>query len=191
MGINVYYFIIALYVLMLHNITSAYQQQNWNTSDTLMTTNRHSVAYAQFFLSVTSTHFKWELMLYCLHCSTLNKVFLLLLMHDLWGVHCEHFVNHWSHHNGITLYRQMYYCLFDTISCYRSGCGFTDVLLALQTNLTKIYNATSHIYSENFNLNYVCVPKAMLWAHKVLALPTSQTWINFVWEWCISVREMC
>ena len=69
----------------------------------------------------------------------------------------------------------MYYCLFDTISCHRSGCGFTDVLLALQTNLTKIYNATSHIYSENFNLNYVCVPKAMLWAHKVLALPTSQT----------------
>ena len=31
-------------------------------------------------LSATSTHFKWELMLYCLHCSTLNKVFLLLLL---------------------------------------------------------------------------------------------------------------
>ena len=30
-------------------------------------------------LSATSTHFKWELMLYCLHCPTLNKVFLLLL----------------------------------------------------------------------------------------------------------------
>ena len=29
------------------------------------------------FLSATSTHFKWELMLYCLHCPTLNKVFLL------------------------------------------------------------------------------------------------------------------
>ena len=27
-----------------------------------------------------STHFKWELMLYCLHCPTLNKVFLLLLL---------------------------------------------------------------------------------------------------------------
>ena len=36
-------------------------------------------------LSATSTHFKWELMLYCLHCPTLlNKVFLhlLLLMSD-------------------------------------------------------------------------------------------------------------
>ena len=32
------------------------------------------------FLSATSTHFKWELMLYCLHCPTLNKVFLLLLL---------------------------------------------------------------------------------------------------------------
>ena len=32
-------------------------------------------------LSATSTHFKWELMLYCLHCPTLNKVFLLLLLH--------------------------------------------------------------------------------------------------------------
>ena len=31
-------------------------------------------------LSATGTHFKWELMLYCLHCSTLNKVFLLLLL---------------------------------------------------------------------------------------------------------------
>ena len=31
------------------------------------------------FLSATSTHFKWELMLYCLHCPTLNKVFLLFL----------------------------------------------------------------------------------------------------------------
>ena len=31
-------------------------------------------------LSATSTHFKWELMLYCLHCPTLNKVFLLLLL---------------------------------------------------------------------------------------------------------------
>ena len=30
-------------------------------------------------LSATSTHFKWELM-YCLHCPTLNKVFLLLLL---------------------------------------------------------------------------------------------------------------
>ena len=30
-------------------------------------------------LPATSTHFKWELMLYCLHCPTLNKVFLLLL----------------------------------------------------------------------------------------------------------------
>ena len=29
--------------------------------------------------SATSTHFKWELMLYCLHCPTLNKVLLLLL----------------------------------------------------------------------------------------------------------------
>ena len=31
-------------------------------------------------LSATSTHFKWELMLYCLHCPALNKVFLLLLL---------------------------------------------------------------------------------------------------------------
>ena len=31
-------------------------------------------------LSATSTHFKWELMLYCLLCPTLNKVFLLLLL---------------------------------------------------------------------------------------------------------------
>ena len=31
-------------------------------------------------LSATSTHFKWELMLYCLHCPTLNTVFLLLLL---------------------------------------------------------------------------------------------------------------
>ena len=31
-------------------------------------------------LSATSTHFKWELMLYCLHCPTLNKVFLHLLL---------------------------------------------------------------------------------------------------------------
>ena len=31
-------------------------------------------------LLATSTHFKWELMLYCLHCPTLNKVFLLLLL---------------------------------------------------------------------------------------------------------------
>ena len=31
-------------------------------------------------LSATSTHFKWELMLYCLHCPTLNKLFLLLLL---------------------------------------------------------------------------------------------------------------
>ena len=31
-------------------------------------------------LSATSTHFKWQLMLYCLHCPTLNKVFLLLLL---------------------------------------------------------------------------------------------------------------
>ena len=31
-------------------------------------------------LSATGTHFKWELMLYCLHCPTLNKVFLLLLL---------------------------------------------------------------------------------------------------------------
>ena len=30
-------------------------------------------------LSATSTHFKWELVLHCLHCPTLNKVFLLLL----------------------------------------------------------------------------------------------------------------
>ena len=31
-------------------------------------------------LSATSTHFKWELMLYCLHCPTINKVFLLLVL---------------------------------------------------------------------------------------------------------------
>ena len=31
-------------------------------------------------LSATSTHFKWELMLYCLHYPTLNKLFLLLLL---------------------------------------------------------------------------------------------------------------
>ena len=31
-------------------------------------------------LSATSTHFKWELMLYCLHCPTLNKILLLLLL---------------------------------------------------------------------------------------------------------------
>ena len=31
-------------------------------------------------LSATSTHFRWELMLYCLHCPTLNKVFLLLFL---------------------------------------------------------------------------------------------------------------
>ena len=31
-------------------------------------------------LSATSTHFKGELMLYCLHCPTLNKVFLLSLL---------------------------------------------------------------------------------------------------------------
>ena len=30
--------------------------------------------------SATSTHCKWELMLYCLHCLTLNEVFLLLLL---------------------------------------------------------------------------------------------------------------
>ena len=35
---------------------------------------------SQSLLSATSTHFKWELMLYCLHCPTLNKVFLLLLL---------------------------------------------------------------------------------------------------------------
>ena len=37
-------------------------------------------------LSATSTHSKWELMLYCLHCPTLNKVFLLfsfLLLHGM------------------------------------------------------------------------------------------------------------
>ena len=34
----------------------------------------------RMLLSATSTHFKWELMLYCLHCPTLNKVFLLLLL---------------------------------------------------------------------------------------------------------------
>ena len=28
-------------------------------------------------MSATSTHFKWELMLYCLHCPTLNTVFTL------------------------------------------------------------------------------------------------------------------
>ena len=26
-------------------------------------------------LSATSTHFKWELMLYCLHCPNLDKIF--------------------------------------------------------------------------------------------------------------------
>ena len=31
-------------------------------------------------LSATSTHFKWELMLYYLHLPTLNKVVLLLLL---------------------------------------------------------------------------------------------------------------
>ena len=31
------------------------------------------------YMSATSTHFKWELM-YCLHCPTLNKVLLLLLI---------------------------------------------------------------------------------------------------------------
>ena len=31
-------------------------------------------------LSATSTNFKLELMLYCLHCPTLNKVFLFLLL---------------------------------------------------------------------------------------------------------------
>ena len=31
-------------------------------------------------LSATSTHFKWELMLYCLHCPTVNKVFLLFVL---------------------------------------------------------------------------------------------------------------
>ena len=31
-------------------------------------------------LSATNTHFKWEIMLYFLHCPTLNKVFLLLLL---------------------------------------------------------------------------------------------------------------
>ena len=36
--------------------------------------------FTSFFLSATSTHSKWELMLYCLHCPTLNKVFLLLLL---------------------------------------------------------------------------------------------------------------
>ena len=29
-------------------------------------------------LSATNTYFKWELMLYCLHCTTLSKAFLLL-----------------------------------------------------------------------------------------------------------------
>ena len=38
-------------------------------------------------LSATSTRFKWELMLCCLHCPTLNKVFLLFsysYMNGLW-----------------------------------------------------------------------------------------------------------
>ena len=31
------------------------------------------------FLPVTSTHLKWELILYWLHCPALNKIFLVLL----------------------------------------------------------------------------------------------------------------
>ena len=46
-------------------------------------------------VSATSTHFKWELMLYCLHCPTLNKVFLLLLL--MW--HLLTFVSQ-SRHGG-------------------------------------------------------------------------------------------
>ena len=34
-------------------------------------------------ISATSSHFKWELLLYCLHCPTLNKVFLLLLLQNI------------------------------------------------------------------------------------------------------------
>ena len=33
--------------------------------------NVHKPNYGS--MSATSTHFKWELMLYCLHCPTLNK----------------------------------------------------------------------------------------------------------------------
>ena len=41
---------------------------------------RYFVFDAVHALSVTSTHFKGELMLYCLHCPTLNKVFLLFFL---------------------------------------------------------------------------------------------------------------
>ena len=44
-------------------------------------------------LSATSTHSKWELMLHCLHCPTLNKVFLLLLLLLLLGVRCKPSIN--------------------------------------------------------------------------------------------------
>ena len=37
-----------------------------------------------FYMSATSTHFKWELMLYCLYCPTLNKVFLVLLLLNIY-----------------------------------------------------------------------------------------------------------
>ena len=44
----------------------------------------HNVCFIVFdhvhALSSTSTRFKLELMFYCLHCPTLNKVFLLLLL---------------------------------------------------------------------------------------------------------------
>ena len=47
-------------------------------------------------LSATSTHFKWELMLYCLHCPTLNKVFLLLLFNRSPHLHLHYSDVKWA-----------------------------------------------------------------------------------------------
>ena len=59
------------FVILLNKVSNVIDIQN---------VRLHSPSYAIYILSATSTHFKWELMLYCLHGPTLNKVFLLLLL---------------------------------------------------------------------------------------------------------------
>ena len=55
-------------------------------------------------LSATSTHFKWELMLYYLHCPTLNKVFVLFLLYSYsysYVIKWKHFPRYWPFVRGI------------------------------------------------------------------------------------------
>ena len=97
-------------------------------------------------LSATSTHFKWELMLYCLHCPTLNKVLLLLLLVLLLLLHNQYwnFVN-WTFRKNIQYHFHRISYIFNHENIFENVCKMAAILSRPQFLAASIdHDTTRH-----------------------------------------------